>query len=325
MNLAHIHLLINHFPTIGTIIALGLFVAALIAKSEDLTRASLVVFFGIALLTLPTYMSGNAAQESICNVDPTTPDVPCKDPHVSRGMIETHRNAALLAFTVMELTGFAAWLGLWQFRRISRVPRGTLSAVLVLALVTVGLMANAANIGGGIRHPEILPGPQPAGTRGVVGIGLDGAAIGKFVRSGVPWMWPTCETLHFIGLSLLVGVVLLVDLRMLGIMRNVSFKTLHRLLPWAILGFALNVLTGMLFFVAASSQYTTNVTFQWKIALVLIAGANALYFTAFDQPWTLGPGDEAPMTAKVAAVSAIVLWVGVMFCGSMLPFLGNSF
>ncbi len=123
MNLAHIHLLINHFPTIGTIIALGLFVSALIAKSDDLIRASLVVFFGIALLTLPTYMSGNAAQESICNVDPTTPDVPCKDAKVSRAMIETHRNAALLAFVFMELTGLRQ-LGLWQFRRISHVPRG---------------------------------------------------------------------------------------------------------------------------------------------------------------------------------------------------------
>lgn len=80
VNLAHLHLLINHFPTIGTTIALGLFLAALIGKSDDLKRASLVVFFGIALITIPTYMSGNAAQETICKVDPTTPDVPCKDP-----------------------------------------------------------------------------------------------------------------------------------------------------------------------------------------------------------------------------------------------------
>ncbi len=324
MNLAHIHLLINHFPTIGTIIALGLFVGALIGKSEDLKRASLVVFFGIALLTLPTYMSGNAAQESICKVDPTTPNVPCRDPRVSRAMIETHRNAALLAFVLMELTGLAAWLGLWQYRRIARVTRPILSAVLLLSIVTVGLMANAANIGGGIRHPEILPGPQLTGTIGAVGIGLDGAAIGKFVR-GVPWMWPTCETLHFIGLSLLVGTVLLVDLRMLGVMKNVSFTTLHRLLPWGILGFGVNVMTGMAFFVAAPDQYTTNGAFQWKILFVMIAGANALYFTAFDEAWTLGPGDDAPGTAKFAAVSAIVLWVGVMYCGSMLPFLGNAF
>ena len=138
-------------------------------------------------------------------------------------------------------------------------------------------------------------------------------------------MWPTCETLHFIGLSLLLGVVLLVDLRMLGVVKNVSFVTLHRLLPWGILGFALNLATGMAFFVAAPEQYTTNKSFQFKILFVLIAGANALYFTCFDEAWEMKPGDDAPFAAKFAAMSAVLLWIAVMFCGSMLPFLGNAF
>ncbi len=324
MNLAHLHLLINHFPTVGMIVALGLFLGSLIGKSEDLKRASLVVFFGLGLITIPTYMSGNAAQETLCKVDPTRPEVPCPDVNVSRAAIETHRNAALLGFVFMEITGAVAWLGLWQYRRLSRVRGGTLTAVLVLSIVTFGLMANAANIGGAIRHSEIISGPQVTGTRGTVGFGLDGAAIGKFVR-GVPWMWPTCETLHFVGLSLLMGIVLMVDLRMLGVMKHVPFKTLHRLLPWGILGFSVNVLTGMFFFVAAPDQYTTNGAFQWKMIFVMIAGANALYFTAFDEAWALGPGDDAPFTAKFAAGSAVLLWVAVMYCGSMLPFLGNAF
>jgi len=61
VNLAHLHLLINHFPTVGMIIAVGLFAGSLIGGSEDLKRASLVVFFGLGLITIPTYMSGNAA------------------------------------------------------------------------------------------------------------------------------------------------------------------------------------------------------------------------------------------------------------------------
>ena len=61
MNLPHVHLLLNHFPIIGTIIALGLFLFSLIGKSDDLKRASLVIFAGIALLSIPTYMSGNGA------------------------------------------------------------------------------------------------------------------------------------------------------------------------------------------------------------------------------------------------------------------------
>jgi uncharacterized membrane protein len=326
INLAHLHLLINHFPTIGFIIGLGLFLFALIGKSDALKRASLVIFVGIALLTIPTYMTGNASQEMICMVPQKPPAAPCANPTVSRGMIETHRNAALLALVFMEITGAVAWFGLWQFRRSSRPPNSTMVAVLLLSIVTLAVVSNAANLGGGIRHPEILSGPETAAAQGpaIVGLGLDGGALGKYILS-VPWMWPVCETLHFIGLSLLMGVVLLVDLRMLGVMRNVSFATLHRLLPWGILGFAVNVMTGMMFFIAAPEQYTQNGAFHWKIAFVLIAGANALYFTMFDETWTLGPGDNPPFMAKFAAVSAFFLWVAIMYCGSMLPFLGNAF
>lgn len=325
MNLAHVHLLLNHFPTIGTIIGLGLFVIAMIGKSEDLKRASLVIFFGIALLTIPTYMSGNAAQEALCLVAPTPVGAPCPNPAMSRPLIEAHRDSAMLAYIPMEVMGVLAWLGLWQYRRTVHIAPWIEWTVGGLAVATIGLMVNASNIGGLIRHPEILSSPAAvaAASKGV--LGLDVSAMGKFIRSDVPWGWPTCETLHFIGLSLLMGVVLLVDLRMLGIVKNVSFVTLHRLLPWAILGFALNTTTGMAFFIAAPEQYTTNVTFQYKMLFVLIAGANALYFTSFDEAWNVGPGDEAPMTAKVAATSAVVLWVAVMFCGSMLPFLGNAF
>src|SRR5437899_12759976 len=110
MNLAHVHLLINHFPTIGTMIALGLFLLGLIGKSDDLKRASLAVFLGLALVTIATYMSGNAAQLAIA-----------KSPGVSKSLIQTHEGAALVGLAFMEMTGAFAWLGLWQFRRTSRV------------------------------------------------------------------------------------------------------------------------------------------------------------------------------------------------------------
>ena len=66
MNLPHLHLLLNHFPTVGMVIGLGLFLISLLGKSEDLKKASLIVFLGIALLTMPVYMTGNGAQEVIC-------------------------------------------------------------------------------------------------------------------------------------------------------------------------------------------------------------------------------------------------------------------
>ena len=309
MDLTHIHLLLNHFPTIGSIIGGGLFVLALITKSDDLKRASLVVLLGIALLAIPTYMSGNGAQLGIKSL-----------PGVSKSLIETHEGAALVAMAFMEVTGAFAWLGLWQFRRLARVPNWNLAVILILTVVTFGLMTRASNLGGEIRHAEIRAGQETAAAEGT---GL-ARKVGSFVTDN-RWMWPTCETLHFIGLTLLVGVVFLVDLRVLGVMRGVSYTSLHRLLPWAAFGFGVNVITGMLFFVGIPGQYINNKAFYWKIALVLIAGLNTLYFTVVEEPWALGPKEDAPLTAKFAAASAMVLWVAIMYCGSMLPFLGNSF
>jgi uncharacterized membrane protein len=324
MNLVHLHLLLNHFPTIGMIVGLGVFVLGLAAKSDDLKRASLVIFFFIALLSLPTFATGTAAQLAL----ESTPDV-------SKAMIVTHEGAAFVALIFMELTGALAWLGLWQFRRISRLPRGTLAAVLLAGLASFGLMSRAALIGGEIRHPEVRISASPAevSAGGSTGATADATAgdptlartIGGVMENS-KWAWAAGETVHFIGLCLLFGVVLLVDLRMLGFMKGISFTALHRLLPWGVLGFGVNVLTGMFFFVGAPPTfYVTNSVFFWKLALILVAGANALYFTVFDQAWAVEAGGTPPIAAKVAAASGILLWTGVIFCGQMLPFLGRSF
>jgi len=312
MNLAHVHLLLNHFPTIGMLVGLGLYVVAILAKSDDLKRASLGVFFFIALLSIPTFASGTAARLALA-----------KTPEVSMAMIDTHETAAFEALGVMELTGALAWLGLWQYRRLSRLPQGTVAVILLTGLVTFGLMARAANIGGEIRHPEIRSGPDP----------LESAPtnppLARVIGDGMvnlKWGWPASETVHFIGLSLLFGVVLLVDLRMLGFLKGIPYSALHRLLPWGMIGFGVNVMTGMLFFIGAPPDfYVNNPVFIWKIALILVAGANALYFTVVDHVWAVGAGDTPPMGSRIAAASGIVLWVGVIFCGQMLPFFGHSF
>lgn len=313
MNLTHLHLLLNHFPTIGMMVGLGVFVAAILARSDDLKRASLLVFFGIALLSIPTFATGTAAQLALENT-----------PGVSKPMIAAHENAAFWALAFMELTGVLAWLGLWQYRRLSRIPQGTLAAVLVAGLVTFGMMSRAANFGGDIRHPEIR-----TVTGGTVETATEQPPLTRVIgdaMANLKWGWPASETVHFVGLCLLFGVVLVIDLRMLGFMPSIPFSTLHRLLPWGVLGFGMNVVTGMLFFIGAPPDfYVNNAVFIWKLALILVAGANAMYFTVFEQAWTVGAGDTPPVAARVAAASGILMWVGVIFCGQMLPFFGHSF
>ena len=167
MDLTHIHLLLNHFPTIGTIIGGGLFLVSLVTKSDDLKRASLAVLVGIALISIPTYMSGNGAEDAIKSL-----------PGVSKSLMEAHEGAALVALGFMEITGAFAWLGLWQFRRLSRIPNWNLAVILVLTLVTFGVMARASNLGGEIRHEEI---------RAVQGTGASVAQSRRKALWRAPW------------------------------------------------------------------------------------------------------------------------------------------
>src|SRR5215470_8981970 len=153
MNLAHAHLLLNHFPTVGMIVGLGVFLVALSTKGDDLKRASLVIFFLIALLAIPAFVTGTAAHLVLQHAHATD---------VSESQIQTHETAAFEALWFMELTGALAWLGLWQYRRSSRWPQGTLAAVLLAGLATFGMMTRAANIGGELRHPEIRADPATA-------------------------------------------------------------------------------------------------------------------------------------------------------------------
>ncbi len=313
MNLAHLHLLLNHFPTIGFVVGLTLYMAALASKSMELKRASYVIFFMIAVIAIPAYFTGNAAERVLR-----------ESPGVSEVLIGRHEGAALVALIFMEITGFVAWAGLWHFHRVRQLGRWNMTAVLVLAVLTFGLVARAASIGGEIRHPEISAA-SPAPTEENSGpVGGFGRAAGSYVTAN-PWVWPAAEALHFVGLCFLFTVVLIVDLRILGIAKRLPFSALYQLLPVGMIGFGVNLVTGMLFFLASPDQYTNNVVFFWKILFVVVGGINILYFMLFDEPWTGGAGDEATVRAKFAAASAIGVWLGVLYFGHMLPFIGNAF
>src|SRR5512138_3291030 len=152
-NSAHVHLLLNHVPTIGFGIGLLLFLAGFVAGSDVLKRTSLVMFFLVAVVAIATYVSGNAAESVLAGTG--RPDFP---PGVSPSAIRAHEDAALVAFALMEVTGFFAWLALWQWRRVAILPAWNLPVVLVLSLATFGLMARAAELGGDITHREIREG-----------------------------------------------------------------------------------------------------------------------------------------------------------------------
>ena len=314
-DLVHIHLLLNHFPTVGMVVGFGLFLLALLQRSEDLKRGGLAVLFVIALLSLPTYMSGYSAQKSVRGM-----------PGVSQAVIDLHQRSALLALIVMEATGIVAWYGLWYSRRrVSLSPRIT-AAVILLAAATIGLMGSAANVGGEIHHPEILSDTNtPVATEGLLAPRwLASDFITKYQYTH-PWAWKTLETIHFIGLCLLFGVVLVANMRLLGWMRDAPLEGFHRLLPWGVWGFVANSVTGMMFFIGQAFQYIENPAFHLKILCILLAGADVLYLTWHDEVWAMKAGESAPPLVKALAASQIVLWIGVIYFGRMLPYIGDAF
>jgi hypothetical protein len=157
---------------------------------------------------------------------------------------------------------------------------------------------------------------------------VHGTSLSWAVAGGWPWLWPASETLHFVGMTMLLGTVGLLDIRMLGLARGLPLGPLERLIPWGIAGFILNVITGILFFVGDPFQYIHNDVFWWKMAFIVFAGINVslFYFTGIQRVVDdRGPGDEVPLVAKCIAATSLFLWFGVMYLGRMLPFLGGAF
>lgn len=309
MTLAHLHLILNHVPTVGTVIALALLVMALIRRNEGMKRLSLELFCVIGLVTIIAYVSGLGTQPSL------------EEMGLDTVAIQRHHDAAFQGSVLMLLTGFVAWVALWTSRR--GVPtRIHVPIILVLATLTFALMARAASLGGEIRHPEIMIEGAPPVT--ISPVWLTAAYWGTLVNEKI-WLFPAMEALHFIALWVLFGVMIVVNARMLGLMRPASFPAVHRLLPWAAIALATNMVTGMLFVLANPQMYLQSYPFAWKMGLLVVAGATLLYQTVFEGAWDVEAGRDSPLRVKVVAVSSVALWFGVMYFGRMLPFLGDSF
>lgn len=157
---------------------------------------------------------------------------------------------------------------------------------------------------------------------------LSGTDAAQLVRS-LPWLSPTLEILHFAGTALLVGVVSVIDLQVLGFAPGARNHSLRPLLPWALAGFATNVLSGTLLVAAQPEAFVRNTAFKIKMSCILLAGANALWSQVVSAPIrTTGDAADAGIlrrrSAKLAASFSLLLWVVVIACGRLIPFLPGS-
>jgi hypothetical protein len=151
---------------------------------------------------------------------------------------------------------------------------------------------------------------------------LENTAIANAIRT-IPWLYPAFETGHYIGLSLLVGGIMLIDLRVLGMARGLPLKGMIGLLPFVWAGFIVNVLTGSMLFIYGATNFGVNAAFQLKMAFMVVAGLNAL---AFDVAVRRSGGswvaaDRPPTIVKCFATLSLVFWLCVVTTGRWMAYL----
>ena len=138
MNPAHLHLILNHVPVVGTLFGLALLGWGLLRKSEELTKTSLGILIIIALLAIPVYLTGEPAEEIVEHL-----------PGVNEASIEQHEEAALVAFVGILIVGAAALVSLVLFGRSKPVPN-------CLSVTGTGVVGNDFRANGKDCEPRRL-------------------------------------------------------------------------------------------------------------------------------------------------------------------------
>ncbi len=136
------------------------------------------------------------------------------------------------------------------------------------------------------------------------------------------YVFPALEMAHFMGLSLLFGSLLVVDLRVIGVARDVPMNRVDTFVRFALIGFAINLVTGLLFLVGDSGRYLVNVAFWAKMGLIGLAGLNTAYFVRRIKPQMDAGTASADLTggAHLVAWLSLAFWSGVIILGRFIPY-----
>ena len=155
---------------------------------------------------------------------------------------------------------------------------------------------------------------------------LISTGIGDYVAAH-DWVWPLCETLHFFGMSVLLGTVGVVDLRVLGVAKGIPVQLLDKFIPLGVIAFFVNMITGFIFIagnpVGGPMEYLMNLSLQLKMLLVLIAGINLLVFytTGIHRSLETVPADgDASGSAKAVAAVSLTAWIFVIIMGRFIMY-----
>ena len=150
---------------------------------------------------------------------------------------------------------------------------------------------------------------------------LETTAVANAIRT-VPWIYPALESAHYLGLAMLVGGIMLIDLRLLGFARMLPLASMFGLLRFVWAGFIVNAISGSLIFVYGASNFSGNPAFRLKLVLMLLAGINAMIFTlaAARSGGSWVDAGRTPASIKLVATASFLLWLGVVTAGRWMAY-----
>jgi len=130
-----------------------------------------------------------------------------------------------------------------------------------------------------------------------------------------PWAYPALEVLHLAGVALLLGNLVLLELRVFGLGPDLPAEPLARLsLTLALAGFSLALASGVLMFATQPQELLANRAFTLKMGLMLLAGCNAAFFHA------RGSLRLLDRSARGLMLLSTLLWLGVLACGRWIAY-----
>ncbi len=155
-----------------------------------------------------------------------------------------------------------------------------------------------------------------------LGDAIANTTLGTALREST-WVYPLVETVHIVGFALLVGSIFVVDLRLLGVRRDVALAPLLRfVLPVTLLCLLLVVPSGLLLFAAHANDLVGNRAFIVKIVLLFAAATNALMFHAgpYRAEVEAAPCTRPQPSTRAFAAASIVMWLSILVAGRMIAY-----
>lgn len=149
---------------------------------------------------------------------------------------------------------------------------------------------------------------------------LEALAVLHLMRD-YPWLAPALRIVHTVGFAILVGSIVMFDLRLLGFSKRITVRALSaHLLPWTAGSLLLIVPSGLTMFAAHAPELIDSTAFKVKMSLLLAAGINAAIFRTgpYQGVAKWDSGTVAPPAARASAAASIAIWIAVIACGQLL-------